>query len=81
MRYKQVLSVALVLGLALIVPTAYTEGNKTGLPETQITIDGRGEDWVGRSVLCVDPAGDAEAGFLDLTTQDMPLSTRTHCIC
>jgi len=68
MRHKQVLSVALVLGLALIVPTAYTEGNKTGLPETQITIDGRGEDWVGRSVLCVDPAGDAEAGFLDLTT-------------
>ncbi|HUV14444.1 MAG TPA: NHL repeat-containing protein [Acidobacteriota bacterium] len=68
MRCKQVLSVALVLGLALIVPTAYTEGNKTGLPETQITIDGRGEDWVGRSVLCVDPAGDAEAGFLDLTT-------------
>jgi len=68
MRHKQVLSVVLVLGLALIVPTVYTEGNKTGLSETQITIDGRGEDWVGRSVLCVDPAGDAETGFLDLTT-------------
>jgi hypothetical protein len=38
------------------------------VPETQITIDGGGEDWVGRPVLCVDPAGDAEAGFLDLTT-------------
>jgi len=68
MRHKQVLSVVLVLGLALIVPTVYTEGNKTGLSETQITIDGRGEDWVGRSVLYVDPAGDAETGFLDLTT-------------
>jgi len=68
MRYKQVLSVVLVLGLALIVPTVYTEGNKTGLSETQITIDGGGEDWVGRSVLYVDPAGDAETGFLDLTT-------------
>jgi len=68
MRHKQVLSVVLVLGLALIVPTAYTEGNTTALPETQITIDGRGEDWIGRSVLCVDPAGDAEEGFLDLTT-------------
>ena len=68
MRHKQVLSVALVLGLALIAATAHTEGNKTGVPETQITIDGGGEDWVGRPVLCVDPAGDAEAGFLDLTT-------------
>ena len=61
MRHKQVLSVALVLGLALIVATAHTEGNKTSVPETQITIDGRGEDWVGRSVLLSVPAGDAEA--------------------
>ena len=61
MRHKQVLSVVLVLGLAILAVTAHTEGNKTGLPQTQITIDGRAEDWVGRSVLCVDPAGDAEA--------------------
>lgn len=68
MRYKQILSVVLVLGLALIATTAHTEGNKTGVPETQITIDGRGDDWVGRSVLLSVPAGDAQSGFVDMTT-------------
>jgi len=35
---------------------------------TNITVDGRPDDWAGRPVLLNDPAGDAEAGFLDLTT-------------
>jgi len=36
--------------------------------ETRIIIDGQAGDWVGRPVFHDDPAGDAEAGFLDLTT-------------
>lgn len=35
---------------------------------TDITIDGDPSDWVDREVLLDDPAGDAEDGFLDLTT-------------
>ena len=34
---------------------------------TQISIDGRTEDWVNRTALLDDPAGDAEQGYLDLT--------------
>jgi streptogramin lyase len=36
--------------------------------ETRIVIDGQTDDWAGRPVLRDDPAGDAESGFLDLTT-------------
>jgi streptogramin lyase len=36
--------------------------------ETRIVIDGQADDWAGRPVLLDDPAGDAEEGFLDLTT-------------
>ncbi|MBN1120546.1 MAG: hypothetical protein JXJ17_05670 [Anaerolineae bacterium] len=36
--------------------------------ETQITIDGKADDWAGREIVVDDPAGDGEAGFLDLTT-------------
>lgn len=35
---------------------------------TQIEIDGSGEDWINREILINDPAGDADEGFLDLTT-------------
>jgi len=62
------LAVALLLGLVTVL-SGYGDGsNSNDAPLTQIVIDGRGEDWVGRSVLRADPAGDAEAGFLDLTT-------------
>jgi len=33
-----------------------------------LAIDGSGEDWADRAVLQNDPAGDAEEGFLDLTS-------------
>jgi|GEM_PF-1989173 len=36
--------------------------------QTHITVDGQSNDWAGRPVLLDDPAGDVEAGFLDLTT-------------
>jgi hypothetical protein len=35
---------------------------------TNITIDGMAEDWADRQVVLEDPVGDAEEGFLDLTT-------------
>lgn len=56
-----VLSIALFLG-------SYSEGSDRDATLTEITIDGEAEDWVGRAVLHNDPAGDAETGFLDLTT-------------
>ncbi len=34
---------------------------------TRISVDGLSDDWVGRAVIEGDPAGDSEAGFLDLT--------------
>ena len=36
--------------------------------ETRVAIDGLADDWAGRASLPDDTAGDAEAGFLDLTT-------------
>ena len=36
--------------------------------QTRVVIDGQADDWAGRPVLLDDPAGDAEEGFLDLTT-------------
>jgi len=70
MKSRFVLCVALAVALALVagVVCCYGEGNAGEAAFTQIVIDGQPDDWVGRSVLCVDPAGDAEAGFLDLTT-------------
>ena len=38
------------------------------LTQTKISIDGSGDDWKGRPVLWEDAAGDAEKGYLDLTT-------------
>jgi len=61
------LGLVLVLGLVVGFLSSYGNGSSDA-PLTGIVIDGQGDDWVGRSALCVDPAGDAEAGFLDLTT-------------
>jgi len=60
------LGLVLMLGLVVGFLSSYGDGSSDA-PLTEIVIDGRGDDWVGRSVLCVDPAGDAEAGGLDLT--------------
>ena len=39
--------------------------DRTGV--TRIAIDGRGDDWIGRSVVETDASADAEPGFPDLT--------------
>jgi predicted outer membrane repeat protein len=51
-------------------PTSTPTPTETSTPptETHIIIDGQADDWAGRPVLLDDPAGDAEEGFLDLTT-------------
>ena len=70
MQPRSMLRLGLVLMLGLVVGflSSYGNGNDSSdAPLTEIVIDGRGEDWVGRSVLRIDPAGDAEAGGLDLT--------------
>jgi len=50
--------------VATAAPTATLEP----LTETHITIDGQADDWAGRPMLLDDPSGDAEKGFLDLTS-------------
>jgi streptogramin lyase len=35
---------------------------------TQITVDGKADDWAGREIVIDDPAGDGEEGYLDMTT-------------
>jgi predicted outer membrane repeat protein len=53
-----------------LTPTSTPTPTETLTPptETHIIIDGQADDWAGRPVLLDDPAGDAEEGFLDLTT-------------
>jgi len=36
------------------------------LPITDIVIDGKGDDWIGRNVLNADPIGDSLEGYLDV---------------
>ena len=67
-RSGPLMVLTIVLGLVAGVLCCYGEGNAGEAAFTQIVIDGQPDDWVGRSVLCADPAGDAEEGFLDLTT-------------
>ena len=50
--------------VAAAAPTATLEP----LTETHITIDGQADDWAGHPMLLDDPSGDAEKGFLDLTS-------------
>jgi hypothetical protein len=52
------------------LPAVFRQFDPTQSPptETRIVIDGQADDWAGRLVLLDDPAGDAEEGFLDLTT-------------
>lgn len=67
MMKNKIIGVMVVLSIALFLG-GYGEGSDRDATLTQITIDGRADDWVGRAVLHNDPIGDAEAGFLDLTT-------------
>jgi WD40 repeat protein len=54
----------------IYLPMVFSNYDSTydALPETHITIDGLANDWGGRTLLLADPAGDAETGFLDLTS-------------
>lgn len=66
-RSKLRIAVTLLLGLVTVL-SGYGDGsNSNAAPLTQIVVDGRVEEWVGRSVLRVDPAGDAGEGLLDFT--------------
>ncbi|PKB83215.1 MAG: hypothetical protein BZY88_02670 [SAR202 cluster bacterium Io17-Chloro-G9] len=47
--------------------TVLPASNTPALTETNIFIDGSADDWAGRPVLLDDPAGNGEAGILDLT--------------
>jgi hypothetical protein len=50
-----------------VEPAASEIAGEVLTSETHITIDGDPSDWAGREAVYRDPAGDAEAGFLDLT--------------
>jgi hypothetical protein len=66
-----ILIVASGCGKATTTPEVSTIDTATPTTEppatTRITIDGKADDWQSRLVVADDPAGDAEAGFLDLT--------------
>jgi len=65
-----VLSAPRTYTVTVYLPAALKQFDPAQPPptETRIVIDGQAGDWAGRPVLLDDPAGDAEAGFLDLTT-------------
>ena len=67
-RLGPLMVLTIVLGLVAGVLCCYGEGNGDDATFTQIVIDGQPDDWVGRSVLLSDPTGDAQAGFVDMTT-------------
>ncbi len=54
--------------LCVLLVGGYSWGNANDPAVTRMHIDGNADDWAGRPALYNDPAGDAEAGFLDLTT-------------
>ena len=57
-------------GSITLQPEATQEEVNTTLSQTitQIEVDGLGDDWIDREIVLDDPAGDADEGFLDLTT-------------
>jgi len=67
-RYMLCVALAVALGLVAGVLCGYGEGNASEATFTRIVIDGQPDDWVGRPVLLSDPAGDAQVGFVDMTT-------------
>jgi len=67
-RYMLCVALTVALGLVASVLCCYGEGNADAATFTQIVIDGQPDDWVGRSVLLSVLAGDAQAGFVDMTT-------------
>lgn len=67
-RFMLRVAAAVVLALVAGVLCCYGEGNASEATFTQIVIDGQPDDWVGRPVLLSIPAGDAQAGFVDMTT-------------
>jgi streptogramin lyase len=66
----QVLSAPRTYTVTVYLPAALKQFDPALPPptETRIVVDGQADDWAGRPVLLDDPAGDAEEGFLDLTT-------------